>query len=292
MYPIITQIGPFTLHSFGAMLVIAILTTTWWLTREMRRLGDPCITEDLAQKLVWWGGLGLVLGGHIMYCLVEIGRGNTRFLAAPWTMLYVWEGGLVMYGGFIGVFIAVVAFSRLHHINVLRLCDLVAPAAFLGQSIGRWGCLFAGDDFGRPVAESHWWTITFPPRAGTLIPPEFIDVPLHPAQIYMSIKAFTIFLILTWITRHKKFDGQVAGWSFMLYAFFRTVVELFRGDEDRGILTSIGSWDISTATFTSLLGVFLGLSIVVLAARRTLEDELACAPASPREVEGTNRHLG
>ena len=278
MYPIIAEIGPFTLHSFGVMLAIAILVGTWWLTRETRRLGDPRITVERIQNLVWWIVIGVILGGRLMYCAERIAQGNDRFVSQPWTMFYVWEGGLTMYGGFLGVFIAVIGFAYKYGIRVLRLCDLVAPAAFLGQAIGRWGCWFAGDDYGRPT--DSWIGVIFPVREGSLIPAEYIGTtPLHPTQIYMSIKALIVFGILTYITRHKKYDGQVAGWSFMVYAVLRFIVEFFRGDAGRAYIGPL-----SPAQFTAIFAFFLGLAIVLLAPRRTLRDDYPNGVPTPGAV--------
>lgn len=269
MYPIIAKIGPLKLHTFGVMLATAILVGSAMLVREARRLGDPQITEERLQRLIWWVVLGVIAGGRLMHAIVEW----RYFLWKPYKIIAIWEGGLVMYGGFIGVFIAVIAFARANQIRVLRLCDLVAPSAFLGDAIGRWGCFFAGDDYGRPIAETPWapeWlgvTFTHP---NSLVPPHLRGVPLHPTQIYMSIKALLIFGALLWITRRKKFDGQVAGWAFILYGILRSAIELLRGDLDRGFVGPL-----STAQFTSLFGVTLGLLILILAPRRTLADDLA-----------------
>lgn len=266
MYPIITKIGPFTLHTFGVMLAIGILVGSTMLVREAKRLGDPRITEERLQSLIWWVVLGVILGGRLMHTIVEW----RYFSKHPTKILAIWEGGLVMYGGFIGTFIAVTTFAVRNNIKILRLCDLIAPSAFLGLAIGRWGCFFAGDDYGKP-APGLAWAVTFT-DPNSLVPRHLKGIPLHPTQIYMSLKALTIFGILLWITRRKKFDGQVAGAAFMLYAVLRSVVELYRGDLDRG---SIGP--LSTAQFTSIFGFALGVLILWMAPRRTLADDLADA---------------
>jgi phosphatidylglycerol:prolipoprotein diacylglycerol transferase len=271
MYPIITKIGPFTLHTFGVVLAIAILVGSSLLLREARRLGDPKITEERIQRLIWYLVIGVIAGGRLMHVIVNWDHYGKRLMDIP----AIWEGGLVMYGGLIGSFVAVVWFAAYHKIRILRLCDLVAPSAFLGDAIGRWGCFFAGDDYGRPITDKvlgvqwpHWMSVTFPGREGTLAP---IGVPLFPTQIMMSMKALIIAGVLFWIYRRKKFDGQVAGWAFMLYAVIRSFIELFRGDADRGVAI-LGF--LSTAQMTSIFGFALGLIILIIAPRRLLADDL------------------
>lgn len=273
MHPIVVKLGPFTLHTFGVILAVAILVGSTIMARENRRLGDPKLTDERLQTLIWWGVVGIVAGGRLMHCLVEW----KYFSRHPGKIFAVWEGGLVMYGGLIGTFIAVVVFSRKHHLNVLRVCDLVAPSAFLGNAIGRWGCLMAGDDYGRPTDWPIGIAFTHP---DSLVPSALRGVPLHPTQIYMSVKSLIIALILYKITRVKKFDGQVAGWAFILYGVLRSFVELFRGDEDRGAFFHIAfslfgeptAWG-STAQVTSLFGIGLGVLILWLAPRKTIADE-------------------
>jgi phosphatidylglycerol:prolipoprotein diacylglycerol transferase len=264
MYPIITKIGPFTLHTFGVMLAIAILVGSTFLVRETRRLGDPKIPEERMQRLIWYIVIAVIVGGRLMHVIVNW----EYYMKRPAEIPAIWEGGLVMYGGLIAVFLTVVFFARKHKINVLRLCDLVAPSAFLGDAIGRWGCFFAGDDYGRRAPEGAWYAITFPAREGTLAP---TDVPLYPTQIMMSLKAFIIFGVCLWITRRKKFDGQVAGIALMLYAVLRSVVEFFRGDEDRGYV--FGGL-MSTSQFISIFMFAVGVLLLWMAPRKTLADEL------------------
>jgi phosphatidylglycerol:prolipoprotein diacylglycerol transferase len=267
MYPILLKIGPLTLHTFGVMLAIAVVVGSAHLLRETRRLADPRITEAVIQRASWYIVLAVVLGGRLMHVIVNWKDYAHRPLAA----FAIWEGGLVMYGGLIAVFFTVLGFAALNHIRLLRLCDLVAPSCFLGDAIGRWGCFFAGDDYGKPT--DSWVGITFT-HPDSLVPAHLRGVPLHPTQIYMSLKALAIFGALMWITRRKRFDGQVAGWSFILYAVLRSIVELFRGDLDRGFIGPL-----STAQFTSIFMFAAGVAILVLAPRRLLADDLAAAPA-------------
>ena len=294
MYPIIAKLGPFTLHTFGVVLATAILVGSAILSREARRLGDPQITEEKLQRLIWYIVLAVVFGGRLMHCIVEW----RYFSAHPAKILAIWEGGLVFYGGFIATFFTVVGFAIRNKIRILRLCDLIAPSAFFGQFIGRWGCLVAGDDYGKPMSEPirfffgkavqlpAWLGITFT-SPDSLVPLPLRGVPLEPVQIFMSMKALLISGILFWIARKKKFDGQVAGVTFVLYSFLRPIIELFRGDEDRGFV-----FGMSTAQFTSIFCFTLGVLILWMAPRRLLADDLAVAQATPSGGSGRRGKKG
>lgn len=268
MYPIITKIGPFTLHTFGVMLAIAILVGSTVLMKETRRLDDPKISEERMQRLIWYIVISVIAGGRGMHVIVNWDYYGKHLGEIP----AIWEGGLVMYGGLIAIFLTTIGFAIKNDINLLRLCDLVAPSCFLGDAIGRWGCFFAGDDYGRPT--DSWVGITFPAREGTLAP---TGVPLHPTQIYMSMKALIIFLVCYWLTRRKKFDGQVGATALMMYAVLRSIVEIFRGDEDRGFL-----FDglLSTSQFISIFIFATGLLILILAPRK---------PLPPADLKGAKK---
>src|SRR5512138_2534200 len=95
MYPILLQIGSWPLHTFGVVLAVAILVGSTVLVRETRRLGDPQITEERIQQLVWWVVVAVIGGGRLMHVLVE----HRYYEEHPAKIFAVWEGGLVMYGG-------------------------------------------------------------------------------------------------------------------------------------------------------------------------------------------------
>jgi phosphatidylglycerol---prolipoprotein diacylglyceryl transferase len=268
MFPIITKIGPFTLHTFGVMLAIAILLGSHMLIREVRRFKDPQITEEKVQKLIWHVVLAVIIGGRLGHVFVNIGDYAQR----PLEIFKIWEGGLMMYGGLLATFIVVVVFAYRHNVRILRLCDLVAPFAFLGDAVGRWGCFFAGDDYGKKT--TSWVGVKFT-HPDSLVPEHLRGVPLHPTQIYMSGKALIIFLVTFYILRRKKFDGQVAGTALCMYAVLRSIVEIFRGDEDRGMVGPL-----STSQFVSIFVFAIGLLILILAPRRTLADDLKTKQAA------------
>jgi phosphatidylglycerol---prolipoprotein diacylglyceryl transferase len=268
MFPTLVKIGPFTLHTFGVMLAIGIVVGSWHLMRETRRLADPRIDERRIQRLAWYMVIAVVAGGRLMHVIVNWDDYSHR----PLDSFAVWEGGLVMYGGLLAVFFTVIGFALKNKIPILRLCDLCAPSLFLGDTIGRWGCFFAGDDYGKPTDLPIGVRFTDPE---SLVPPALRGVPLYPTQIMMSLKALIIFGVLMFITRRKKFDGEVAGAALMLYAVLRSIIEIFRGDVDRGFVGPL-----STAQFTSIFVFAIGLLILLVARRRPLAEPTRSASAA------------
>lgn len=262
------------------MVGLGLLVGAMVLLAEARRLRDPRITEVRVLALVWCVALAVLGGGRLWFVVERWEHFSGHLLEIP----ALWDGGLVMYGGILAVFLTVAAFARLTGIGLLRLCDLVAPSSFLGAAIGRWGCLLAGDDYGRPIRAEAWRWLgvrftspeslvprldpwTFEPLRGEL---------LYPTQIMLSLKCALVAGALFRITRRKRFDGQVAATAFLLYPALRMMVEPFRGDHR----SFVGP--LPTAQLTSILVFAAGMLLYLAASRR----RPALPSAPPRRLRG------
>jgi phosphatidylglycerol:prolipoprotein diacylglycerol transferase len=173
----------------------------------------------------------------------------------PLSLIAVWEGGIVSYGGFFGGALGGMWYARRHRIPIARLGDAVLPALLLGQAFGRIGCFLVGDDYGRP-----WdgpWAVRFPDVEGGLIPAHLVGVPLHPAQLYLSLMNLAIFGATAWLFARRRFDGQVLAATMVLYAVGRFLVEYTRGDDvERGALGALSTaqwWSLATIVLAGLL---------------------------------------
>src|SRR4051812_17504733 len=222
MHPILLQLGPLTLRTYGALIALgflAALRMSKWAV-GLRRIPEKFLM-DLSIVLVFSG----ILGARLFYVLL-----NASFYAAhPWESFKVWEGGLVFYGGFLVAAAAGVIYTRQHKISVPVMADCLAPALAMGQAIGRWGCFFAGCCYGRPTALP--WAVRFSDPA-SLAP---LDVGLHPVQVYEALGnvAISLFLWRRFMKNPEAPPGQVFWLYVLLYGILRLVMESLRGD-DRG----------------------------------------------------------
>ncbi len=175
---------------------------------------------DLVAILILSG----LLGARILYILVNL----SYFREHPMESFKVWEGGLVFYGGFLLAAFVGVIFTRYRSYAVDEVADCLSPALALGQSIGRWGCFFAGCCYGKPT--SLPWGVQFKDPA-SLAP---LGVQLHPVQIYESIGDLLIAALL-WLMlkRRKESHGDIFWLYVLLYGILRFAMETLRGD-DRG----------------------------------------------------------
>ncbi len=243
MHPILINLGPIPIRSYGFFIALGFLAGTWLVKREANRLNQ---NSEAILDMAFWCLLGGIVMSRVFYLFTDI---NT-YLSDPIRIFKIWEGGLVFYGGFIGAFIVCVIYIKKYKFETWKIADIAAPAIALGHSIARIGCLMAGCCHGK-VCELPW-AITFK-AAGSIAP---LNVPLHPTQIYSSISNFSIFVFLMLIRKKKKFDGQVFWIYVLIYAILRSIIELFRGDHQRGFF-----WVFSTSQtigiLMSVLSVFM-----------------------------------
>lgn len=246
MYPLLLNLGPLKLHTYGLMIVVGFLFGLYLIQKQAKREG---INPERVVDISFWGlGLGL-LGGRIVYIFTRM----EYFSQHPIEIFYIWEGGLVFYGGFLGGLFAFWYFSRRYKVPMLQTIDMAVPSLAIAHFFGRLGCFFAGCCFGRP-APGVPWAVTFS-HPLSLAPP---GIPLHPTQIYDALNALVIFAILMFLRNRKKFTGQLLCIYMMLYAIGRTVVEIYRGDSIRGfVVDSVLSTSQFISIFIFCAGIYL-----------------------------------
>jgi phosphatidylglycerol:prolipoprotein diacylglycerol transferase len=219
-------LGPFTLPTYGVLIAIAFLAGLFVAGREARKEGlDQEKITDLALYVLIAG----IVGARLLLLMID-----WRFYSAhPREILAaVLQSGGVFYGGLLLAFPVAWWYARRHHLDGWRTADVLAPGVVIGQAIGRLGCLAAGCCHGRPTTIP--WAVTFRDVYTYRLIGTPLDTPLHPTQIYESVACLLIFVILLWIARHKRFQGEVVLAYVVLYSVARFVVEFFRGDKVRG----------------------------------------------------------
>jgi phosphatidylglycerol---prolipoprotein diacylglyceryl transferase len=200
-----------------------------------------------------------ILGAKLLLVAVEW----RRYLANPRDLVEVLRSGGVFYGGLIAATAIGVWYMKKNHLPAWRIADMGAPSIALGEAIGRWGCFAAGCCYGRPTDGPFGVTFTDPFANEAVGTP--LGVPLHPTQIYLSLNAFLIFLILQWAYRRKTYDGEVFWLYVLLYAITRGILEIWRGDLVRGfVIPGV----LSTSQFIGLLAAGLAAGMLFYLSRR------------------------
>ena len=168
-----------------------------------------------------------VLGARLYYVLTTL---DTHEYKTFIDVIAVWEGGLAIYGGIIGGCTALVLTAVYKKINPLKVMDAVGPGVMIAQAIGRWGNFMNGEAFGYEVPAD---SLLYPFRMGLLSGyTETGNVMhyYHPTFLYESLWNIAGFVLICFLYRKKKFNGQVALMYFTWYGFGRMFIEGLRTD--------------------------------------------------------------
>lgn len=246
MHPVLFQLGPLTLRTYGVVVALAFLAAMQLTRAAGARRGIPeAHLLDLIAVLVLAG----LLGARFFYVILN----GSYYRHHPLEALKVWEGGLVFYGGFLAASAAGLFFVLRRRLPLGTVADCLAPAVALGQSVGRWGCFFAGCCYGRSTAAP--WAVRYQDPAS--LAPLGIDV--HPVQLYESFGNLAIaFFLWTHLTRNRHAEGNVFWLYVLLYGALRFGIEMLRGD-DRGPVLG----GLHPSQFIALAAFLVSASILI-----------------------------
>ena len=212
--PVFFHIGPLHFRWYGLMYVLSFIATYLFLRIETRRKNLPLSADDISD-MVFYGAMGVVLGGRLGYILFY----NLSFyLANPLRVFAVWEGGMSFHGGMLGVFAAISIYATRKKLPFFLLIDMVAQCAPIGLGLGRIGNFINGELYGRQTTVA--WGIIFPGGG---------DLPRHPSQLYEAfLEGLVLFIVVQLAARRSSVIGVPTWAAFAGYGLFRFIVEFFR----------------------------------------------------------------
>jgi len=212
--PVAVHLGPIAVHWYGLMYLIAFILCWAVLTLRLRQKHTAFTQEQLAD-ILFYGALGVVIGGRLGYMLFYAWPDVTQ---APWRIVMVWQGGMSFHGGLLGVLIAMVLYARKIGTTMLTITDFIAPAIPLGLGVGRIGNFINSELWGHVTTVP--WGVIFP-NGG--------DLPRHPSQLYEFLLEGVVLFSVLWVFSSKpRPRGAVSGLFLILYGLFRIFVEFFR----------------------------------------------------------------
>ncbi len=242
------------IYSYGVMLGTS-LVVGWYLTLTLaERDGLP---KEVMANCYVITALSAVIGSRILYVVTNL---NEFHSAAD--LFAFRQGGLAVYGGFLGGYLASWAYLKPHGIRLLPWADVAVPSLASGLFITRIGCYLYGCDFGKRLdADAPGWLQklgTFPhwassvdagdgspafqqhlkDVAGTPLSAELTKMghsfPVHPTQIYESLCGLFLLGVLLLQRKNQRFRGQIFFTFAFGYGYLRFLLETLRGDAERG----------------------------------------------------------
>jgi len=257
MHPTLLKLGPFEFHAYTVTLAIAFLVGVLGAVRENYKRDRPFNVTPAGGVWIFFGALV----GAKVYWYLQYGLTWTDDDGNPYEwyrVFFIWEGGMVYYGGLIGGFLGALAYIRVMKVPLLPMGDIGMPFLPLGHSIARLGCYLNGCCWGQ-VTDGPTGVV-FPHRSlawrqqlddGLIDRSASAPLPVHPTQLYESCGLFVIFLIMRYAYKHKKHDGSIMMLYPLLYGILRFTVEAFRGDSARPLFGMTASQLIAMGLFFS-----------------------------------------
>ncbi|WNC73334.1 prolipoprotein diacylglyceryl transferase [Thalassotalea psychrophila] len=245
--PIIFSIGPIALRWYGFMYLIGFILAMV-IANKAADKSNGLWTRDQVSDLLFYGFLGVILGGRIGYVLFY---NFDYFLSDPLYLFKIWTGGMSFHGGLLGVVTAIAFFARKEKKSFLQVGDFVAPLVPLGLGAGRIGNFINAELWGRQTDVP--WAMVFPT--------DRLGLARHPSQLYeFFLEGVVLFLIIYFVGKKTKAAGVASGLFLAGYGLFRMIIEFFREpDAHLGFYFSF----ISMGQMLSLPMVIIGVGMIV-----------------------------
>ena len=205
---------------YGVLITLGVILALALCTHEEKRLKLP---QDTVIDLAFWAIPMGIIGARLYYVIFNW----QVFADVPIRALYIWEGGIAIYGAVIGGLLGVLIFARRRKLNPFILTDMIVPGLSLAQGIGRWGNYFNMEAYGREITNPAWQF--FP--IGVQIP-NGSGYTWHMATFfYESCWDVAVFLLLWFLIRRRSTEtGTLTLWYLLLYGVGRFVIEGLRTD--------------------------------------------------------------
>lgn len=284
--PVLLQLGPLALRWYGLMYLAAFVSFVILGRRRAAKPWSP-INANQMDDLLFYGVLGVVLGGRLGYMLIY---GWAQLLENPLSLFEIWKGGMSFHGGLAGVIVIMIIYGRRNGCGFWPLADFVAPLVPPGLMFGRLGNFINGELWGHLSQQP--WAMIFPDSLPqTLTRDELHQLyqsgalnayARHPSPLYQAaMEGLLLFLLLYWYSRKPRPTMAVSGCFLIGYGIFRSIAEFFRVPD-----AQLGHLAFGWLTMGQLLCVPMvvaGLILVVLAYRRaagTKDDTAVTATAA------------
>lgn len=208
MHPILFQLGPVTLYTYGLFAAIGLFTAFIF---AFKRAKEMHLDEKAVGDLTFVLFLSGIIGARLWY----VWQHWDEYYQNPLRIFSIQEGGLVWYGGFMFATLVGILIARRKRWPIFKLADLFAPVIPLAHAFGRIGCYFNGCCYGSEG---------------------------HPVQLYESGALFVLSAALFRLSVRKQREASLFLEYIIGYSLIRFAVEFYRGDQSRAAVLTLPQW--------------------------------------------------
>ncbi|MGN1016459.1 MAG: prolipoprotein diacylglyceryl transferase [Faecousia sp.] len=209
------SLGPLTIYLYGIVIALGLAAAVMYALRRSPEFGLK--QDDILDGVLWVTPFA-ILCARAYYCAFTW----NEYRDNPISVLYIWNGGLAIYGAVLGAIVGVIVFCKIKKVKLGAVLDIVALGFLIGQSAGRWGNFFNREAFGA-ATDSFF-------RMGLYNTVTGVTEYYHPTFLYESVWNLIGFAILHFLSRKRQYDGQIALGYVAWYGLGRTFIEGLRMD--------------------------------------------------------------
>jgi len=209
------SVGPLTIHFYGLIIAIGLMLAVVYACRRSAEFGLK--EDDILDGVLWITPFAIICA-RIYY----VAFSWEEYAADPISVLYIWNGGIAIYGGVLGAVLGMAVLCRIKKVKLTTVLDLIMLGFLIGQCIGRWGNFFNREAFGAPTDSFL--------RMGLLNKYTGSWEYYHPTFLYESLWNFCGFVLLHFLSKRRQYDGQIALGYAAWYGLGRVWIEGLRMD--------------------------------------------------------------
>lgn len=209
------SLGPVTLHLYGLVIAVGLLLAVLYSLRRCKQFGLK--QDDLLDGVLWVTPFAIICARAYYVAFTW-----EAYADNPISALYIWEGGIAIYGGVLGAVLGIAVLCKVKKLKFAAVMDLVLLGFLIGQSMGRWGNFFNREAFGAPT-DSFLRMGLFNSATGQW---EYY----HPTFLYESVWNLAGLVMLHFWSKKRRYDGQIALGYAAWYGLGRAWIEGLRMD--------------------------------------------------------------
>jgi phosphatidylglycerol:prolipoprotein diacylglycerol transferase len=260
MNPEIVSIGNYSIRWYSVLILIGILLSFYICDKESKKFKLP---KDFIFDMGFWVVIIGIIGARLYYVLFDLSLYKGDFLE----VFRIWNGGLAIHGAILAGLLTVIEYCKKHKVSVFRTTDIIAPALFIAQAIGRWGNFFNGEAYGSVVEYKTLINMKIIPTF--VIDNMFINDAYHLPMFYFESIFCLIGFIIMLILRRRKYakNGHVFAFYLIWYGVLRFFIEIYRSD-------SLMIGNLKVAQLVSVIMILIGIYIFIVQYRKPKLDDL------------------
>jgi len=243
MHPVLFKVGSFTIYTYGFCIALGALLGFLYMYWQGKK--QYSLTFDQSNNLF----ILLVLAGVVGGKFFMIFEDPSLYLSQPKKLFS--GSGFVFYGSLLTTIPVMLWYFKKIKVPVLGMLDVMAVVTCIVHGFGRIGCFMAGCCYGLPT--DGFLSVVF---SNPVCQAEPLHTPLYPTQLFEAAFIFSILIVLILLKKKKNFDGQLFLIYLMVYAVGSGILEMFRGDIERGFLIEN---ILSNSQFISILVISVAL---------------------------------